>query len=156
MCPDGEIGRRSGLKIRRPQGRGGSSPPPGTNIINYLQLNRPPTAGGHFYLMAVLMAVDSDRGTRLAKEPSQWLFDGCSVSVRGISSDIPRIDRAQPRRGPSQGSMTATRRASPGLDPGLKPRPFAEYPWNVIYSLLLEPHRRPITQYCFLSFTLLW
>ncbi len=29
-CPDGEIGRRSGLKIRRPQGRGGSSPPPGT------------------------------------------------------------------------------------------------------------------------------
>jgi hypothetical protein len=30
-CPDGEIGRRSGLKIRRPQGRGGSSPPLGTN-----------------------------------------------------------------------------------------------------------------------------
>ena len=29
-CPDGEIGRRSGLKIRRSQGRGGSSPPPGT------------------------------------------------------------------------------------------------------------------------------
>ena len=29
-CPDGEIGRRSGLKIRGPQGRGGSSPPPGT------------------------------------------------------------------------------------------------------------------------------
>jgi hypothetical protein len=28
--PDGEIGRRSGLKIRRPQGHGGSSPPPGT------------------------------------------------------------------------------------------------------------------------------
>ena len=35
-CPDGEIGRRSGLKIRRPQGRGGSSPPPGTNEINHL------------------------------------------------------------------------------------------------------------------------
>jgi hypothetical protein len=35
--PDGEIGRRSGLKIRRPQGRGGSSPPLGTNIINNLQ-----------------------------------------------------------------------------------------------------------------------
>ena len=34
--PDGEIGRRSGLKIRRPQGRGGSSPPPGTNKINSL------------------------------------------------------------------------------------------------------------------------
>ena len=31
-CPDGEIGRRSGLKIRRPQGRGGSSPPLGTII----------------------------------------------------------------------------------------------------------------------------
>jgi hypothetical protein len=28
--PDGEIGRRSGLKIRGPQGCGGSSPPPGT------------------------------------------------------------------------------------------------------------------------------
>src|ERR1700679_3335436 len=34
--PDGEIGRRSGLKIRRPQGRGGSSPPLGTNRINKL------------------------------------------------------------------------------------------------------------------------
>src|ERR1700735_4595546 len=31
QCPDGEIGRHSGLKIRRPlSGRGGSSPPPGT------------------------------------------------------------------------------------------------------------------------------
>src|SRR5665213_1295950 len=38
-CPDGEIGRRSGLKIRRPQGRGGSSPPLGTNIINDLDRN---------------------------------------------------------------------------------------------------------------------
>jgi hypothetical protein len=28
--PDGEIGRRSGLKIRREQSRGGSSPPLGT------------------------------------------------------------------------------------------------------------------------------
>src|ERR1700730_11789186 len=28
--PDGEIGRHSGLKIRRKQFRGGSSPPPGT------------------------------------------------------------------------------------------------------------------------------
>jgi hypothetical protein len=36
MGPDGEIGRRSGLKIRRPQGRGGSSPPPGTNKIKEL------------------------------------------------------------------------------------------------------------------------
>ena len=35
--PDGEIGRRSGLKIRRPQGRGGSSPPLGTNKFNGLQ-----------------------------------------------------------------------------------------------------------------------
>jgi hypothetical protein len=32
-CPDGEIGRRSGLKIRRPQGRGGSSPPLGTKPL---------------------------------------------------------------------------------------------------------------------------
>jgi hypothetical protein len=39
--PDGEIGRRSGLKIRRPQGRGGSSPPPGTNkISNLYRLDR--------------------------------------------------------------------------------------------------------------------
>lgn len=28
--PDGEIGRHSGLKIRREQSHGGSSPPPGT------------------------------------------------------------------------------------------------------------------------------
>ena len=28
--PDGEIGRRSGLKIRIEQSSGGSSPPPGT------------------------------------------------------------------------------------------------------------------------------
>lgn len=28
--------------------------------------------------------------------------------------------------------MTAARRASPGLDPSLKPRPFAEYPGNII------------------------
>ena len=34
MAPrrDGEIGRRDGLKIRCPQGRGGSSPPPGTRL----------------------------------------------------------------------------------------------------------------------------
>ena len=37
QSPDGEIGRRSGLKIRRPQGRGGSNPPPGTNTINTIQ-----------------------------------------------------------------------------------------------------------------------
>ena len=36
--PDGEIGRRSGLKIRREQSRGGSSPPPGTIIINKLSI----------------------------------------------------------------------------------------------------------------------
>ena len=35
-CPDGEIGRRSGLKIRRPQGRGGSSPPLGTKRVSKL------------------------------------------------------------------------------------------------------------------------
>jgi hypothetical protein len=28
--------KKSGLKIRRPQGRGGSSPPLGTNLIKYL------------------------------------------------------------------------------------------------------------------------
>ena len=30
LCRDGGTGRRSGLKIRRSQGRGGSTPPPGT------------------------------------------------------------------------------------------------------------------------------
>ena len=30
--PDGEIGRRKGLKIPRPLGRAGSTPAPGTNI----------------------------------------------------------------------------------------------------------------------------
>jgi hypothetical protein len=48
-CPDGEIGRRSGLKIRRPQGRGGSSPPLGTKNktikINNLQRHEPLTTG---------------------------------------------------------------------------------------------------------------
>ena len=40
--PDGEIGRRSGLKIRRPQGRGGSSPPLGTIENKALRLNSSP------------------------------------------------------------------------------------------------------------------
>jgi hypothetical protein len=34
---DGGTGRRSGLKIRRSQGRGGSTPPPGTNKINKIR-----------------------------------------------------------------------------------------------------------------------
>ena len=34
--PGGEIGRRSGLKIRRPQGHAGSSPAPGTNIMFFV------------------------------------------------------------------------------------------------------------------------
>ncbi len=33
LSPDGEIGRRSGLKIRREQSHGGSSPPPGTTYM---------------------------------------------------------------------------------------------------------------------------
>src|SRR4030081_1777452 len=33
---DGGTGRRSGLKIRRPSGLGGSTPPPGTNVFNQL------------------------------------------------------------------------------------------------------------------------
>jgi hypothetical protein len=33
---DGGTGRRSGLKIRRSQGRGGSTPPPGTNKLKSL------------------------------------------------------------------------------------------------------------------------
>ena len=41
QCPDGEIGRRSGLKIRRPQGRGGSSPPLGTKIKSIALANLP-------------------------------------------------------------------------------------------------------------------
>ena len=33
-CPLGETGRRNGLKIRSPQGGGGSSPPAGTTSIS--------------------------------------------------------------------------------------------------------------------------
>ena len=57
--PDGEIGRRSGLKIRRPQGHRGSSPLPGTNKTKDLEELRPPDPGGHFRLVAVLVAVGS-------------------------------------------------------------------------------------------------
>tara|TARA_A100001201_G_scaffold83773_1_gene74342 strand:- start:251 stop:493 length:243 start_codon:yes stop_codon:yes gene_type:complete len=32
FCPDGEIGRHNGLKIRCPLGRAGSSPAPGTKF----------------------------------------------------------------------------------------------------------------------------
>src|SRR6516164_5677045 len=39
---DGETGRRSGLKIRRPSGHGGSSPPPGTNSTSV------PSTQNHF------------------------------------------------------------------------------------------------------------
>ena len=39
-CPDGGIGRRSGLKIRRPHGRAGSIPAPGT-ISSYAGTTRP-------------------------------------------------------------------------------------------------------------------
>ena len=58
LCPDGEIGRRSGLKIRRPQGHRGSSPLPGTNKTNDLDENGRLAEGGHFRLVAVLVAVD--------------------------------------------------------------------------------------------------
>ena len=34
---DGGTGRRSGLKIRQASARGGSTPPPGTNYLIYLQ-----------------------------------------------------------------------------------------------------------------------
>src|ERR1700722_280296 len=37
-----------GLKIRRPQGRGGSSPPPGTKISNYLRAKQSITSASHF------------------------------------------------------------------------------------------------------------
>jgi hypothetical protein len=53
--PDGEIGRRSGLKIRRPQGRGGSSPPPGTNKEKGLRGNVLSKIESKFRLVAVLM-----------------------------------------------------------------------------------------------------
>ena len=60
-CPDGEIGRRSGLKIRRPQGRGGSSPPLGTTDkpikINSLQRKEPLTTRGSFVVQTALVPV---------------------------------------------------------------------------------------------------
>ncbi len=37
MCRSGGIGRRAGLKIQWPSGRGGSSPPFGTNKNNMLR-----------------------------------------------------------------------------------------------------------------------
>ena len=37
-CRGGEIGRRSGLKIRWPQGRAGSTPAPGTNSFRHFQI----------------------------------------------------------------------------------------------------------------------
>ncbi len=40
LCRDGGTGRRSGLKIRRGQPRGGSTPPPGTKRINGLENQR--------------------------------------------------------------------------------------------------------------------
>jgi hypothetical protein len=43
-CPGGGIGRRSGLKIRWPQGRAGSSPAPGT-IVRSRSNDRVPIAG---------------------------------------------------------------------------------------------------------------
>src|SRR5277367_6884423 len=57
-CPDGEIGRRSGLKIRRPQGRGGSSPPPGTRINpgQILQVSRKLFGDGPVVYVQALLA----------------------------------------------------------------------------------------------------
>ena len=54
---DGGTGRRSGLKIRRPQGHGGSTPPPGTKNINNLKVLKPFLENGCFLLVAVLVAV---------------------------------------------------------------------------------------------------
>lgn len=56
--PDGEIGRRSGLKIRGPQGCGGSSPPPGTiESISYAGTSSHET--GNNVLVPVLVPVRS-------------------------------------------------------------------------------------------------
>ena len=41
-CPDGETGKRSGLKIRRPRGFPGSIPGPGTILEEGLSLTAPP------------------------------------------------------------------------------------------------------------------
>jgi hypothetical protein len=46
-----------GLKIRRSQGRGGSTPPPGTMILNVLLVKRSLRASGRFCLVAVLVGV---------------------------------------------------------------------------------------------------
>ena len=52
-CPDGEIGRRSGLKIRREQSRGGSSPPLGTMVLKDLTFPVVTRLSGHFFLVSI-------------------------------------------------------------------------------------------------------
>ena len=54
---DGGTGRRSGLKIRRGQPRGGSTPPPGTKILKDLRAKLPLGSERQFCLVAVLVAV---------------------------------------------------------------------------------------------------
>jgi hypothetical protein len=58
--PDGEIGRRSGLKIRRPQGRGGSSPPLGTNKNKGFTVNKATDMVSFmlFSALSVLFSID--------------------------------------------------------------------------------------------------
>jgi hypothetical protein len=54
---DGGTGRRSGLKIRRGQPRGGSTPPPGTKILKELEDKMVSFGERPFCLVAVLVAV---------------------------------------------------------------------------------------------------
>ena len=65
---DGGTGRRSGLKIRRGQPRGGSTPPPGTNKIKNLSQLASPERRGQNRLMAVLVAVGSTVSFRELEE----------------------------------------------------------------------------------------
>src|SRR6185437_15709072 len=87
LSRDGGTGRRSGLKIRRGQPRGGSTPPPGTKILKSLYAKWPLRARGHFMLVAVLVAV-------ACCCVEAWLFYLLCGLQGNAESDIPRIPRA--------------------------------------------------------------
>ena len=106
--PDGEIGRRSGLKIRRPQGRGGSSPPPGTNltrlfITTSLDYHLPGLSGGRIFdnrARSVLVRC-SARMSHNSRARADIMLPGSSA-LRHVTCvdrrDLDPLDRSNARR----------------------------------------------------------
>jgi hypothetical protein len=89
-CPDGEIGRRSGLKIRRPQGRGGSSPPPGTK----------PDAAQQEYDCG-----RTDVRTKRTKCPRTWVLAGVKVCALKPAKFSGALENAEVKQLSSQGRL---------------------------------------------------